>query len=153
MTTKGLRKQFCKRGHENPVRSKIGACVLCARAVAKERYRKNKPLIIKQSIATAERDPAARRDQQRACRLGVSVDEVRQVIARAAGKCEACGKDITHKGLTIDHCHRTGKIRGVLCRFCNALEGMLNKQIERVAQVMVYVAMAENRFNQEEGRK
>ncbi|MGH7177010.1 MAG: endonuclease domain-containing protein, partial [Tepidisphaeraceae bacterium] len=38
-----------------------------------------------------------------------------------------------------DHDHATGKIRGVLCRFCNALEGMLNKQPERILKLVIYL--------------
>lgn len=41
--------------------------------------------------------------------------------------------------MCVDHCHETGRIRGVLCRFCNALEGILSKQPERVEQVRAYL--------------
>lgn len=33
------------------------------------------------------------------------------------GKCEICGRYTTKR--QVDHCHRTGKIRGMLCRECN----------------------------------
>lgn len=46
---------------------------------------------------------------------------------RSLGNCEMCGKPETASGvsdkpkrLSIDHCHDTGRIRGLLCFVCNA---------------------------------
>jgi len=35
--------------------------------------------------------------------------------------CEICGRNKSEfkKGLAVDHCHETGKIRGLLCYLCN----------------------------------
>jgi uncharacterized protein YlaI len=37
------------------------------------------------------------------------------------GCCAICGKHqtILNKTLNVDHCHKTGKIRGLLCTNCN----------------------------------
>src|SRR5690349_19862256 len=37
------------------------------------------------------------------------------------GRCAMCGA--TGRHLVRDHCHRTGQVRGLLCRSCNTLEG------------------------------
>lgn len=34
------------------------------------------------------------------------------------GKCHICGEHVP-RGMHIDHCHKTGERRGVLCRECN----------------------------------
>lgn len=41
--------------------------------------------------------------------------------------CEICGKkrDEQKFALGLDHCHRTGKARGVLCTGCNVIVGMV----------------------------
>ena len=62
------------------------------------------------------------------------------MIAAANNRCEACDLELTHQTLCVDHDHATGHVRGVLCRFCNALEGVLNKKADRVVQVKAYVA-------------
>lgn len=48
-----------------------------------------------------------------------------QLLIRQDGCCAICGqseKDLK-KQLCIDHCHITGKIRGLLCNRCNWLLG------------------------------
>lgn len=44
-----------------------------------------------------------------------------------AGRCAICGVRPPHRprrpALMTDHCHRTGLIRGLLCRNCNTREG------------------------------
>lgn len=50
----------------------------------------------------------------------------RNIAIEAQGfKCAVCDCDLKNDQHNLDHCHKTGKIRGVLCRRCNAAEGMV----------------------------
>jgi Recombination endonuclease VII len=51
-------------------------------------------------------------------RYGISREEYAALLARQGGVCAICGKP-AEKTLCVDHCHSTGKIRGLLCRKCN----------------------------------
>lgn len=55
----------------------------------------------------------------RSQRYGVPVDEMAQMMQRACAGCGATG--LTGRNLHIDHCHDSGKVRGVLCRSCNLI--------------------------------
>lgn len=63
-----------------------------------------------------------------------------------AGKCAICDKDITFfktEGKTmayLDHCHKTGKIRGFLCPQCNTAIGLLGDTIEGLTKAIEYLA-------------
>ena len=148
MTTRGWKKAECKRGHVAPERTKQGACVPCRKLYRAEHYQQDRAAYIKRVIERAKENPEARRDHQRAHRLGVPVSEVREAIERSGGQCQACECPLTHATMCVDHDHITGRVRGVLCRFCNALEGMLNKQAGRVAKVQAYLARETERIDQ-----
>jgi hypothetical protein len=46
--------------------------------------------------------------------------------------------------ICIDHCHETGRVRGLLCQSCNAAEGMLKtpETVDRLAEYMRKHALA-----------
>jgi hypothetical protein len=51
-------------------------------------------------------------------RYGISRADYAALLARQGGVCAICGKP-PEKTLCVDHCHATGKVRGLLCRQCN----------------------------------
>ena len=58
---------------------------------------------------------------------GLSADEYRALIAKTNNSCELCGKKASGKRpLSIDHCHNSKKVRGLLCYGCNRLMGLLD---------------------------
>jgi hypothetical protein len=153
VTTRAWKKPACKRGHVAPKRTAHGVCILCAKDYRKENYARARAQHVARVIERAKANPEARRDQQRAVRMGVPVSEIRRVIARCEGRCEACPLPLTHAKMCVDHCHETGRIRGVLCRFCNALEGMLNKQPERIALLRAYIDREISRLERDGARR
>lgn len=57
------------------------------------------------------------RNWQRA-KLGVTVDDVQQMLEQQEHRCAICGDPITFRA-HLDHDHKTGKVRGLLCPSCN----------------------------------
>jgi hypothetical protein len=57
------------------------------------------------------------RDKERARRYGLSLDDYHAILARQGNACAICRKP--NARLCIDHCHATGKVRGLLCSKCN----------------------------------
>lgn len=56
------------------------------------------------------------------------------------GKCAICDKPCTvNSVLSVDHCHETGKIRGLLCNKCNTGIGLLGDNIEGVQAALDYL--------------
>ncbi len=49
-------------------------------------------------------------------RYGLSLEEYQRMYEYQSGVCGICAKDVK---LNIDHCHSTGKVRGLLCMDCN----------------------------------
>ncbi|RYF50587.1 MAG: hypothetical protein EOO38_05305 [Cytophagaceae bacterium] len=56
----------------------------------------------------------------------ITNEQYQEMLAKCGGLCQLCGNPETNydirggvKKLCIDHCHRTGVIRGLLCGRCN----------------------------------
>jgi hypothetical protein len=62
------------------------------------------------------------------------LDELR---SRSNEKCEICG--IESKKLHIDHNHKTGKLRGILCNRCNMGIGSFEDSMELFQKVIEYL--------------
>lgn len=57
-----------------------------------------------------------------------------QLVAEQNGLCIMCGEDLTRTkavNQVIDHCHKTGFVRGVAHRGCNMLEGKIRNVMTR----------------------
>ena len=50
--------------------------------------------------------------------------------------CKICGNETK---LVIDHDHKTGKVRGLLCRHCNTGIGMFSDNTEKLKEAIKYI--------------
>lgn len=54
--------------------------------------------------------------------------------------CRACGAKENEARLVIDHCHKTGLVRGCLCSSCNTALGLLGDNITTVLKLANHLA-------------
>lgn len=68
------------------------------------------------------------------------IDAMVLVERRIKEACNACGIESKGGHLShIDHDHRTGKIRGILCHNCNVTLGQMNDNITRLKNLIAYL--------------
>lgn len=65
------------------------------------------------------RDKRARRIEQVATTYGLSEEDYLQMIDAQGNKCAICEQKKEGKVLCVDHDHKSGKVRGLLCHNCN----------------------------------
>lgn len=73
---------------------------------------------------------------------GISVEDYDRLLKDQKGSCAICGlKQASRKNVhfTVDHCHITGKIRGLLCFKCNSGLGYFNDNREIVFKAYIYL--------------
>lgn len=82
----------------------------------------------------------------RAQRYGLTVDDIIQMEEDQGGVCALCGEAETVRGsngkvksLSVDHCHETGRVRGLLCNNCNRGIGLLGDDPELLRRAAEYV--------------
>lgn len=57
-------------------------------------------------------------------KYSLSLDEYKKMLSSQNNKCLICGKEFDEDWTKwnrpcVDHCHKTKKVRGILCRKCN----------------------------------
>lgn len=140
VTYQNRRKQAAKRAEWEANKPPCGKCggeipderprgskfcsVPCKRRAMGDRYRERNPLY------------------QRLYRYGVTAEQYEALIDAQAGLCAICrtaepgGKGGWH----VDHCHETGKVRGLLCHHCNIAIGYFKDDPALIRAGIDYVA-------------
>jgi hypothetical protein len=77
------------------------------------------------------------RDGERARRYGLSLADYRALQQRQGNACAICRK--VTRVLCIDHCHVTGRVRGLLCRSCNSALGLYADDPRLLRAALVYL--------------
>jgi hypothetical protein len=70
---------------------------------------------------------------------GLTVEEYDAMLVAQAGKCAICDGPGGARGLVVDHCHATGKVRGLLCGPCNKGIGLLKESPTNFMRATEYV--------------
>jgi len=71
---------------------------------------------------------------------GIEPEEYLQMHKNQQGRCVICGEEPTTKrGLHLDHCHETGKVRGLLCHGCNTGIGSFGDDPELLKKALDYL--------------
>lgn len=67
------------------------------------------------------RDPITARAGHLRRKYGITQEQYDDILAKQSGCCAICSKTPEDEGvnLAVDHNHKTGEIRGILCRYCN----------------------------------
>lgn len=106
-------------------------CKMCSRKVQKEWERNNK-------------------DKRRKYRLkgeyGITTDDFEYLLNKQNGKCAICGVSqcATGRRFAVDHCHKTGMVRGLLCQSCNTGLGKFKDNVNNLEQAVKYLMRKDN---------
>jgi hypothetical protein len=58
-------------------------------------------------------------------RYNMTLNDYNRLLMEQDEKCKICGKYYDNRPLNIDHCHVTGRVRGLVCCRCNILIGFM----------------------------
>lgn len=75
------------------------------------------------------------------------IDEYEKLAIAQKGRCKICNiKNLSvtndrteRRKLAIDHCHKTGKFRGIICAHCNSGLGYFKDSIENLKSAIAYL--------------
>lgn len=73
---------------------------------------------------------------------GITIEVFEALLAKQNGRCAICGTDKPcgpGKKLMVDHDHKTGRIRGLLCNHCNSTIGYALECPDRLKKAIAYL--------------
>lgn len=79
----------------------------------------------------------ARKQRARLGRYSLTQQQFDKMVHRQRGRCAICARKTD---LEIDHCHKTGRVRGLLCGHCNSGLAMFRDDVRYLRRACGYLA-------------
>lgn len=71
---------------------------------------------------------------------GLTLEDFDAILERQGHACAICHREQVGMRMHVDHCHATGKVRGVLCSNCNAGLGLFSDNPDRLLAAIDYLS-------------
>ena len=159
MTSKASTKRctICKeevsRGdfhHSYNGRYAVARCKKCCVGYSKDYHQENKERMNKSRNAWRKENPEKvslfRKKRVLRIKYGITLEDFQSLLCRQDGVCAICKKPEKQKAwgkikmLSVDHDHKTGKVRGLLCSPCNAGLGQLMESEDVLLEAISYLS-------------
>jgi hypothetical protein len=125
-------------------------CIDCQKAATRKWNAENREKIAKRNAAVrAAQNPNWRRDQRHIWlrRYGLDPAGYDALLQKQGGICAICqlpervidARTGEPRRLSVDHCHSTGRVRGLLCGRCNRSIGQFADDHERLLRAAAYL--------------
>jgi hypothetical protein len=122
------------------IRSK---CRQCCSAETQEWRIKNRSHYNNYVAMWRAKNPARQHATEIKRNYGLSIEQYNAMLAAQNCQCVICGKQhdpsVKRGRLYVDHCHKTGKVRALLCGGCNSMLGHANDETTILLKAVDYL--------------
>lgn len=120
-----------------------------------QRWKKANPEKVKAYRARAnaaeavwrEKNPDAHKDRMLRSAYGISLGDYNSMLVNQGGVCAICFSDDVGKKnakyFYVDHDHKTGEVRGLLCHRCNTFLGHARDNLATLVGAIYYLCVDE----------
>jgi hypothetical protein len=127
----GTYKNICKKCNNKNKRDKYNSNLELSRKLGKEKAKE---------FRRTRKEWTRNYDLKRF--YNITIEQFEEMKSSQNGKCAIC-KTTEPKGrhnvFAVDHCHKTGKVRGLLCNKCNVGLGSFRDDIESLNCAVEYL--------------
>lgn len=104
-------------------------------------YLANKDALLAKNRVWRAANGRKQRDAKLRASFGITLEQYDTLLTLQASCCKICGTDTPRgKGtFHVDHCHETGRIRGLLCHSCNVGLGQFKHSPDLLLQAVNYL--------------
>lgn len=150
---RGQKSGFCPWGHpRSAVNTYVAAggnalCRVCNRVRARKRRRERmEETRIARNAYQADwaRRNVSKLKGRHLRKYGLTPESYLALFDAQGGRCAVCLIELTFEprkanAANVDHCHATGKVRGILCLRCNTAIGYLKDSPQRARAIAAYL--------------
>lgn len=79
-----------------------------------------------------------RKDRMLKYRYGIRLSDFEKILSKQNRCCAVCGEDFITVP-EVDHSHKSGEVRGLLCHYCNIFVGYLEKTPDLISPAIDYI--------------
>ena len=72
-------------------------------------------------------------------KYGITLEKYYEMLEEQNGGCKVCNSAPLRQRLHVDHCHTTGKVRGLLCQACNVSIGKMKESPMLLRKLANYI--------------
>lgn len=126
---RGWLQSFCKSCSNQQKKESYWRNPEKAKRIAKEWYHANKHGKYQETLLkyrTTHREEIRVRNRKRWLKkYGLDIEAYERLLASQGGVCMLCQRPPDDQRLAVDHDHNSGKVRGLLCAWCNRILGTI----------------------------
>lgn len=111
-------------------------CKVCASRLGAERFQRDRTRLLANTAAYRRNNPEKRKSIALMFKFGIDLAEYRKIEEMQQYRCGICRKP---GELHVDHCHESGRVRGLLCMSCNTALGKLGDTPDSIRRVLSYL--------------
>jgi hypothetical protein len=116
-------------------------CKECQKAAYRDRYKaKDKSEAVGRVQEWQRKNPEKMRNSHLKRMYGLDQDRYDQLLAGQNGSCWICHNPPDGRPLGVDHDHKTGEVRGLLCITCNTGLGGFKDSIQLMERAILYLS-------------
>jgi hypothetical protein len=146
-------KTHCKNGHEfvegsyKQLFHKNGTkngrkCMECNRINHRRYYQKDIPERCARAKRYRESNPETVKNTILKRKFGITLEQYKEMLLSQDNKCALCGTSEPGRGnlyFQVDHCHKTMRIRKLLCTTCNVALGAAYDDPNLLEKMAAYI--------------
>src|SRR6267154_2260894 len=113
------------------------------KAWMKAYHQKNQRYYTDWQIAWNKAHPYSVQNSRLKSKYGITLEQYQNLLKEQKFSCAICNKTPKQEGksLAVDHCHKTNKVRGLLCLDCNTAIGRFKEDRRLFEKAMVYLGV------------
>ena len=119
----------CKHGHTDLRRVKGRSCVACSYDRVKQHEE-----------SKVSKNPRYHQERHLRRTFNLSLKDYDTMLAAQDNACPLCSRSFDTVVPHVDHCHSTGKVRGILCGPCNQAIGLFKEDTEAMQKAIGYLS-------------